>query len=576
MEENRRERYSTRNNVVKNKNLCIDVNFDITALDLMCSFITSSNKNIRRSNILNLRNLFEIMNMNNYTNDIERLNRIDFIKKGISARLDNNLSDRDMILTHISGGFGMKDDLVDSTKEISNTELEWINKTISETLKYSLIYNDVDKGIALLTKFKSVDYCNRGTIVPEIEDWINSMQVKFRRAKSNISDEIRFSLEGDDYENSMRQTYKKLTSPSNKLRFGVQALNALTGGGVESGRVYTILGLPGEGKSATMLDMAIQLKKYNADYKCKDPTKKPCIVLLTMENSVTETIERIFSMCNNGDSMINYTEDQALDILRTEGCLKVDSADPVNIFIIYQPNLSKDTSYLYDMVEDLEDEGYETICVLQDYIKRIRSADGNFGGDLRLQLGAVINEFRVFATLKDIPVITASQLNREATRHIDEGRQLNKGDLVRLLGRSNIGESNLILENSDWVAMIAPEYDSDGNKYLGIQRCKSRYYIPGDFAYAYLPYTVNSIKFIEDYSSPIPVHKTTMRQPMEMNTGGVSSNNVTQVNKIKEFTEFNDVKLLANDGPNIFLNANAVVAMTLAQKKIMCHVVNRG
>ena len=63
---------------------------------------------------------------------------------------------------------------------------------------------------------------------------------------------------------------------------------------------------------------------------------------------------------------------------------------------------------------------------------------------------------------------------------------------------------------------------------------------------------------------------------MEMNTGGVNSNNVTQVNKIKEFTEFNDVKLLANDGPNIFLNANAVVAMTLAQKKIMCHVVNRG
>ena len=98
MEENRRERYSTRNNVVKNKNLCIDVNFDITALDLMCSFITSSNKNIRRSNILNLRNLFEIMNMNNYTNDIERLNRIDFIKKGISARLDNNLSDRDSYL----------------------------------------------------------------------------------------------------------------------------------------------------------------------------------------------------------------------------------------------------------------------------------------------------------------------------------------------------------------------------------------------------------------------------------------------------------------------------------------------
>ena len=572
--ENRRDKY-TGKNVVKNKNLSIDVNFDITTLDLMCSYIVTNNKNIRRGSIVNMRNLFSIMDMNNYNNDTERLARIDFINKAIDARLNNNLTDRDMILTYISGGFGMRNPIIDGLKEINNDELAWINKTISETLKYSLIYNNIDNGIALLTKFKSLDYANRGDIVASIEAWVNSMQVAFRRAKANNTSEVRFSLVGDDYENSMRETYRKLASPSNRLVFGVQALNALTGGGVESGRVYTLLGLPGEGKSTTLIDMAIQLKKYNTNYICKDPTKKPCVVLLTMENSVKEDIERIFSMCNNGNSMLNYSEDEALEVLKNEGRLKVDDSDPINIFIIYQPNLSKDTSYLYEMVEDLEDEGYETICVLQDYLKRIKSVDGSFGGDLRLQLGAIINEFKIFATLKDIPVITASQLNRDATKHIDEARQCNKADLVRLLGRSNVGESNLILENSDWIGLIAPEYDRDGNKLLGVQRCKSRYYIPGDFAYAYLPYINGTVKFIEDFYSPVPVHKVTLREPIEMNTGGINPNNVGVVNEIREFTEINDIKIPKNDGPSIILNANAIVAKNLIERKLMCRLINQ-
>ena len=51
----RRQRYS--NNPVKNKNLKIDVKFDITELDLFCAYILSENHSIRRGNIINLRNL---------------------------------------------------------------------------------------------------------------------------------------------------------------------------------------------------------------------------------------------------------------------------------------------------------------------------------------------------------------------------------------------------------------------------------------------------------------------------------------------------------------------------------------
>ena len=71
MGESRREMY--KKNPVKNKDLKIDVNFDITMLDLMCAFIISGNKNIRRGNIINIRNLFCVINMDNYNNDLYKL-----------------------------------------------------------------------------------------------------------------------------------------------------------------------------------------------------------------------------------------------------------------------------------------------------------------------------------------------------------------------------------------------------------------------------------------------------------------------------------------------------------------------
>lgn len=557
--ESRRDKY--RNNPIKNKDLKIDVNFDISTLDLMCSFIVSNNKNIRRGNIINMRNLFLIIDMNNYANDNERLSRIDFIKKGIEARLEYNLTDRNMILTHITGGIGIPVD--DVFKEINNDELKWINQTISQTLKDSIIYNDVDRGLALFTKFKSTEYAYRGPIVKEIEQFINEMQVKFRRAKADDGSSMQFSLIGDEYSSAMRETYRQLSSPCNKLIFGTQGLNILTGGGVEAERVYTLLGLPGEGKSTTLIDMAIEIKRYNKNYVCKDPTKKPCVVLFVMENSIKETIQRIFNMCVGVD-MLNYTEDEAIEILKTQGQLHVSQDDPIDLRVIFKPNLSVDTSYLYTIVEDLEDEGYETICVLQDYLKRIRSVDGSFGGDLRLQLGAIINEFKIFATLKSIPVITASQLNRDATQHVDEGRAKNKADLVRLLGRSNVGESNLILENSDWIGLIAPEYDTDGNKYLGMQRVKSRYFISDSITTIFIPYISGTVKFVEDFYSQVPVHKVTLRPDMN---NGIENKNKGIINDIKEFTEINNVKLPTDNQTNMFMNASSIVAFNMEQHR---------
>jgi hypothetical protein len=196
------------------------------------------------------------------------------------------------------------------------------------------------------------------------------------------------------------------------------------------------------------------------------------------------------------------------------------------------------------MVENLEDQGKETVAVILDYIKRIKSAEDN--SDMRIALGNVINELKVFANLKDLAVITASQLNRDATTHIDESRKSNQHDLVRRLGRSQIGESLLILENIDGSFMITPEYDDNGVKYLGIQRVKNRYKATNR-TYLYYPYR-GQIKLVEDYNAIEPVYRSTMKD---------TPTNYNNLNRLNEVKDINEVKLLKTpSSENIYLSGS--------------------
>lgn len=524
----------------------ISINLDIVALQLFCNFIVSENKNIHKSNVINLNNLITNLDMSLYQDDNEKLNKLDFIKKGIDARLNYNLNKKNLILMHINGGL-LDNESNNNIEEIDNDEIVWINKIVSDALKFGFIYSDVDILEDLCNKFKSSDYSSKMDILTNFKDVIFEIQNKFRQSDANASSDLYFSLSEDKFDECIREVYNKVTSPSNKLITGFVGFNELLGGGFESKRVYALFGLPSEGKSITLLDFALQIKRYNPGYICKDPTKKPCVIYFTLENGLEESVVRLCEMVGIEGSMSDYNVDELIKKLRTEGELYMDTGSPIDLIMKYEPGMSVDTSYLYTMTEDLEDKGYETIAVIVDYIKRIRSSLDN--SDTRVWLGNVINEFKVFASTKDLVVITASQLNRDATQHIDESRKTNKSDLVRMLGRSQIGESMLILENLDGAFLIAPEWTQEGQKFLGIQRIKKRYKA-SDLTYLYYPYK-GEIKLVEDLNALEPVYKTTMK---EMPT---NFNNLNNLNRINDIKDINDVKLLKpKSSNNIFLSGS--------------------
>lgn len=510
-----------------------------------------------------------MLDIDAYRAEPEAMKRINLINRGISARLDKNLIDQNMIVRDVFGGMGSG--VQWNITELSNDEIAWVNSSVSTILKFSTIEMQVDKGLETMTHIKSHDYSSRESAVKEFESWITETQNILRTQAVANTEERVFSLSGSEFEEAMLETYDAVTSPSNKLIFGTQALNQLFCGGVEGGRVYILLALPGEGKSSTLLDMCIQLKRYNANYKCKDPTKRPCVVLIVMENSFKETISRLYGMSVLRD-MEEFSREEFMDEFRKHG-LTISDNSPVDLKIFVVPNMSKDTSYLYTVCDDLSDQGYEVIAVAEDYLKTMRSVYGSFGGDYRMQIGSVVNEMKVFCTIKDIPMLSASQLNRVATTNMDNARIRNKSDLVRVLGRGNVGDSNLILENADGVFLLAPEIDRQtGTKYIGMLRCKGRFK-QNDISCAYMPYVKDTLKLVEDINAKKPAHKLSMSGDDDNMPNGMSSGIIGAPNAVQSFSYIAGNMVGNTDANNIFEGGTMAASNTIfiPQKQLVVY-----
>ena len=351
--------------------------------------------------------------------------------------------------------------------------------------------------------------------------------------KANIASDTQFfSLDNDVYTQAIDDVYERNCNPSTKLKTGMTAFNRSLAGGFENGRVYVYLGLPGEGKSTTLLNIGLQIKQNNTQYTTKDKTKRPCVLFLTMENSLDETIERIFNILISEDNMSSYGSSGEVKKILMQNGLAITDDSPIDFVIQYVPANTVNTDYLYTMYDQLLDQGKECICVIQDYIKRIRSRDFKLlKGDMRLGLGAVIDEFKEFAIDKQIPVITASQMNREATSKVDDGRKNRTVDLVRNLGRNNIGESLLILENADAAFIITPETTKFGKKYLGVSSVKTRYKGASLFTF-FQPYNnERPIELEQDTNLAQPVFKDTLVEMTQSNSESYDTKSMKSIDK---------------------------------------------
>lgn len=500
----RRQASNVGGKLVQDNGITITQLFDIKTLDLYCRYVISENSNIRISSLVLVQNLFNKVDVRAYGSDEERVIRINFIKRGLEARVDKHLKEKEMIIQYINGGL-LNDQLLDISQfsEISDEELAYINEQSCILSEYYFVdseFEDIHKAAAEL---KSNTGINRAETIEKIKNFVSRMNSTFNKIESSINREPEFSTISDSFDQTFRDIYSRETSPSRVLKTGMVGFNMMTDGGLQSGRVYMVFGTAATGKSFLAEDLALQVAKYNANYKTQDPTKIPCIIFLTMENSVQENVSRMFSMIV-GKPMSKYEKfEDALVAFRQ--ALHQYAGDRVNIYMEYQPNLSQTTNYLYTLVDKVKAQNQEPILIIVDHIKRIKSVEPT--KDLRQDLGSIVNEFKAFANIMDIPVFSISHLNREAAKNIGENK--NKKDIIRTLGTDNVSDSLLMIDNTDVGIILNKEYDSEGNVYMGFKSIKTRTECPLDLFFQ--PFMVDhSLKLIEDVDSPMPIFKKTL------------------------------------------------------------------
>lgn len=445
----------------KKKNVeVIELSINIDIIDSLIQYALSDNTLINKKALMNLRNLINHLDMNEYKDDFNRLVRIELLKRILEGQLDQNIH-KDILLKE----FVLKE-LPNYSKEIStlfntgyydealsNDEIIFVNTFVEQNLTYMYLYKHSGNLEDALQQLKLSDAYNLKKMNNLFENIIDSMYRDIKSAKSiNQYASMDFSLNGSTADAVVRSTIEELKKPNNHMKLGLKQLNNMLDGGLENGRVYLFFGLPKGFKSGTLLNIAIWVCKYNKKVETKDKTKKPAVLYVTQENSIRETLQRIF-VYSTGKSIAEYEEKEALRIIREE----IIGDSPVDLFIKYRPNKTISTQDLNTMCDDLELEGYEVVTLIQDYTKRIRSA--NFNPDLRIELGNVVDDFTVIAKTRNIPLVSAGQLNREAYRILETALQKGRTNIGKDLNASHVGESALMIENTDYGIIVNKEED---------------------------------------------------------------------------------------------------------------------
>ena len=548
-----REMVVSPNNISRNKKEynSLRMKFDLTMMDSFCSYVLSDNGFIHRNGLTNLKNLLEQIDPNlSLDNSQSLIDRYNLCMDVLHSRLDKNLSRKELIIADIQGLLNnkYKDLSIENFRELNANEVSWIESDIlPKYLNAALINNSIYDLQELCSMYAVSNPDQMPDRIDKIYDKIDEIYVKKRRNEIDAdTEDSLFQL--SKYENTVTQIWNTQKSGGYRLRTGIKCLNKILNGGLEEGRVYCLFGPSGGGKSLTIANLLCQIKKYNSDVKCKDPTLKPCVVLLTMENMISEVVQTLYNITVANEDISNRPLDEVLNLIGQSDIFvdEYGNRSPIEIFVKFKPINSITTDYLYKLTEELKDEGYEVICMMQDYIMRIKSIERNNVED-RVKYGNIINEFKNYAMYYSIPVVTAAQLNRDASRTIDSFKADGKyDDMMDRIGRANIAESSQIDFNLDAIIFIIPCWEGD-IKWQAFKLIKHRYkadLLPSDYIFFHPFVQGLPAKLEEDFERAEPLSKHNMIYDKESSqTAQAFSNASNDMNN----SRFSKNKSLKND-----------------------------
>lgn len=464
-----------RNSTPSNK---IKVKFDVSLLNSLIKYVRC--EYVSQSSLSQLRKFIKYLDIDAYEYEeaiYPRIKTLDILTRLIS---EEGIRDENLLKTSLQDeyaeGIAIINQVGFGLNQLSSTECDYLTNAVRirvQTIAISL------KRTELLDTLEKLD---ASTFNPAYADLVEKIrqqmtelisEIQLVDSEQGLMREFAFSL--NDAAALLDRIVKKAKRPASILQTGIRQLNSILSPGFQSGRMYCFLGGSGKFKSGTLLNIAEQIRRFNPQIPAYENGLRKCILFITLENSIEETVERIYDMyCNPNGNLRDDDTQTVIDVLKTNGGYDFTTTSGIDIFMKYAGNLEINTGEIHVYMKELREKGYEPICIILDYIKRIDSVH-NSNGDERVRMSFVAKELKTIAQYYEIPMITAMQLNREGNSIIDAAMRESKQDVARFVGSSSIGNAWDIIEDSDWVCLINPEIQiSTGSKFLTFKRLKIR------------------------------------------------------------------------------------------------------
>ena len=496
-------------NNIHNSDNKIKFKFPKSILNLFIGYsLYPDTSKVSKMDLSNLYKLLKMTDERSYEFDVSMYARLELAKKILEARIEKGLYSFDAIMSYCNIENDVENNKlinnINSFTNLTESEIKYITRAVTDRLQYAfiLLYKEI-----ILNEFLKIDtgeFTSYKEVVAEVKEQCAQLLNDIRKADAATMKKS-FSLKEGIFEELVTSAVASITDPGTALVTGIQMLNDMLSPGYMPARLYIWLGISGSFKSLMLLMSCYWIKKYNKI----ETTKTPTVLYITTENSIDESIIRLFNMSTTCGDIRQYLPEEIAGMMRESGGLTLDDGD-TDIVMQYYNNFEISTGDIYNIVDDLEDNNREVIAVVVDYIKRIRSISPTI--DERIRLANVSNELKDLSVNLKIPVITAQQINRAGNMALDNASETGKEDLARFLGRGNIAQCWDIIENSDWCGILNIEVEKSSNiKYLTVKEIKKRYKSMTNITYFNQPFVdVDSIQMVEDVGWSTPAGKISL------------------------------------------------------------------
>lgn len=246
-------------------------------------------------------------------------------------------------------------------------------------------------------------------------------------------------------------------------------------GGFSPTKLYNFVGVPGGGKSLTLLNLALKFRENNEFDEEVLEGRTPIVLYVTLENTREQTLSRVMSYYG-----IEKPEFQMMSITERKNTLMEylgpKNKNDIRLSIKAFKRYTIGGGDLLNLIKDYENRGHKVLALVVDYLDLI---EFNYSEEDRhnskMPIVKKAEDLKTLANQLHVPVITASQTNRSGEAAIKEAKNRGKNvvDPIKSLNASHIAAGYQIKGEVDFLAFVYSG-DFNGKYYLAIKEDKKR------------------------------------------------------------------------------------------------------